>query len=137
MLTCSDTIRRCREQHALFRQPDGSVGFAVNALHVPQFERPFADVQCHLVAVLDMRRDELVAFQRSLHFRGRGGELFNPIRRLAFAVSHQLAGAGRGDDGRGRCEDEMAGRMIGMRFRVDEEAHRHRGELLDGLHDRA
>src|SRR5215471_19435374 len=30
----------------------------------------------------------------------------------------------------------MAGRMVGMRLRVDEEAHRHRGDLLDGLHDR-
>src|SRR5262245_34218037 len=31
----------------------------------------------------------------------------------------------------------MTGRVIGMRLRVDEEAHRCRGELLDGVHDRA
>src|SRR5215831_18018375 len=80
-------------------------------------------------------RNELVAFQRSLHIRRRGGELFDPIRRLAFAVAHRLTGAGCGNDGGGRAKDKMTGRMIGMRLRVDEEAHRHRGELLDGVHN--
>src|SRR5262252_2863492 len=131
--------RECgrRKQHALFGQPDGGIGFAVNAFHVPQLEGSFAHIQRHLVAVLDVRWEEFIAFQRSLHFRRRGGELFDPIRRLAFAVAHRLTGAGCGDDGGGRGEDEMTGRMIGMRLRVDEEAHRHGGELLDGVHDRA
>src|SRR5262249_24122483 len=112
-------------------------GLAVNALQVPELERPFADVQRHLIAVLDVGRGELVAVERRLHFRRRGSELLDPIWSLTFSVAHRLAGSGRGGDGGGRRESEMAGGMIAMRLRVDEEAHRHWSELLDGLHYRA
>src|SRR5207253_2904093 len=53
------------------------------------------------------------------------------------ARAHRVARGFRGDDGRGRREDEMAGGVVGMRLGVDEETHRQRGELPHGREDGA
>ena len=120
---------RRREQHALLGQPDGGVGFAVHALQVDQLEGSPAEIDGHPVVVLDVRRDELVALERGLELGRGGGEPLDAIRRIAVGGAHRFAAArGRDDDG-GRREHVVAGGMIGVRLGVDDEAHRHRGEI--------
>ncbi len=90
-----------------------------------------SEIDGHPVVVLDMRRDETVAFEgRSELWRCRGEPLY-AIRRIAVGGAHRLARPRGRDDDRRRREHVVAGRMISMRLGVDDETHRHRGEIPD------
>ena len=84
MLDLVDDESGRREQHALIGQPHGGVGFAVYALQINQLKGLAHRDDGHPVVVLDVRRDESVAFQGRPELRRRRGEALYAIRRIAF-----------------------------------------------------
>jgi hypothetical protein len=91
----------------------------VNALQVQQLETPFAEIQSHLSPVLDLRRHESITFQRIAHLRRDSSEFFDTTWGFFFAIDHGFGSAFVRDYDRGRRKNKVAGRMVGMRFRVD------------------
>ena len=103
----------------------------MNAFLVEQLEGSLADVERHLLSVLDMRNNEAKPIEGGAHLRRLSHKLFISLRIVS--CFHRFRCPIMRYDDRGRREKEMASRVVAMRFSVDQKTHRQRREFLNGV----
>ena len=125
-----DDDPRGRKKHAFLRQPHRRVRLAVDIFLIEQLESPLADVERHLLPVLDMGNNETKPLESRAHLRRLGHELFIPLgveRRL-----HRSRRAFMRHDQRRRRENKVTRCVIAVGLGIDQVAHRERRKLFHG-----
>jgi len=104
----------------------------VHVFQIHQLEAALAQVERHLLLVLDVRQDLPVALHDFAHAGVLARELLIALDRVRLA--HRLGGAGVRDHDRREAKTRNPVRMIVVRLGMDDEAHRLGRELLEDSH---